>query len=468
MLGLRHLISSIRRVGSNAASHAVTDEKDLLGGALQDADLLIAFAAQSRRTIRPEKVKSLITASQNIRDARNESRPLSPDEASRFWIAYDELAVDMAPLSALSIRASRSINEKRFPASLSTPTAYNSLAAVAVFLVCLALQGFWVAGNELISRADLLEGQKSELQKRIEANSGLIRRAEQREGMASQRLCAIEDCEASPPPLTRTTAKREGAALLQAELAVLNSDLREKSIIGEELSQELTLLNTRSRPLEQLLTQWHERAKLVCDNFYLRFLCPVDSPKVSSPDEQQLEQEIKETRAKLKAARDDYDQARTDLRASSLRSFEKRLQLSTELRRLEEKKAGRDLDAFRSILVEVRITVANLGAYLIAMAMGILGALTFVLRNLSRQLSEYTYIPVPISVTIVRVCLGAIAGVFGSLLVPPEQSALKSLPPLFIPFVFGYGIEILFSLLDKIVMSFTTSDGPSVRQISKQ
>lgn len=68
--------------------------------------------------------------------------------------------------------------------------------------------------------------------------------------------------------------------------------------------------------------------------------------------------------------------------------------------------------------------------------------------------------PVSASVSIVRICLGAVAGVFGSLILPASDTGLKSLPPLFVPFVFGYGIEILFSLLDRLVKSFTQGEPP--------
>ena len=45
------------------------------------------------------------------------------------------------------------------------------------------------------------------------------------------------------------------------------------------------------------------------------------------------------------------------------------------------------------------------------------------------------------------------------MLAPGTEGALKGLPPLIVPFVFGYGIEILFSIMDRVVGSFTQQDG---------
>jgi hypothetical protein len=107
---------------------------------------------------------------------------------------------------------------------------------------------------------------------------------------------------------------------------------------------------------------------------------------------------------------------------------------------------------------EVRIILGNLASYIIPLAMGLLGALAFILQTFTSQLKEYSYEPIAVSGSVVRLCLGAIAGVFGGLAGPGSDAVLKGLPPLFIPFVFGYGIEILFSILNRIIQTFTQQD----------
>ncbi|MFN0099099.1 MAG: hypothetical protein ACKVS7_10525, partial [Gemmatimonadaceae bacterium] len=63
-----------------------------------------------------------------------------------------------------------------------------------------------------------------------------------------------------------------------------------------------------------------------------------------------------------------------------------------------------------------------------------------------------------LSAGVVRVCLGAIAGVFGSMALATSEPSISSLPPLVIPFVLGYGLEILFSFLDRVVGMFSQGD----------
>jgi hypothetical protein len=467
-LSVRRLVTRIAHAIHKRDHGAAINVADPLGGALGDADLLVAFAAQGRRNIKPDKVKALILAKADIEQARASSQRVTSAQLASFWIAYDDFAVDMTPLSAHSIRSSMAVNEKRFPASLLTPTAYNAALAVVVFFVCLALQGFWVAGKELIDRADSLERQKVELQRRIESNSGVLRRAENRESISRGKLCGVIQCDPDETLVDRQEKRRpdnqqkpdlDGLAVMKAELNLVRTEVAEKSMVDRELSQELTGLNDRSRPLEELLRKWHERARLVCDAWYLKFLCPVDNPKVGTVESSDLKDRLGQSRAQAEELNAEYERRKPE--RSVLTSLSERVKVlakQAEVRRLEQEMAARDADRFRSIVVEVRIIVANMGTYLIAMVMGLLGSLTFILRSLSQQLREHTYVPVSASISIVRICLGAIAGVFGTLLVPVGENTLKSLPPLFIPFVFGYGIEILFSLLDKMVRSFTQTD----------
>lgn len=436
---------------------------------MRDAVLLVAFAAQSCRSIKPEKVEALAEAVAKIAAARAAGITASPPDCAAFWIAYDELAVDMAPLSAQSIRSSININARRFPASLLTPTAYNAVLAVLVFFLCLALQGFWVAGKELVERADSLETQKVDLQQKMTRNSGALKRAIAREESIR---CSLIPCDDIPTVQAAVRNKADKVApsriaALEAERQLAHAEVSDKELIAQDLNEELAKLNDRSRPLESLLRKWHDRARVVCNNDYLKFLCPVDNPKEGSDDSVKLKSSILETRNKLDGLKEEYEKTRQGSLGQQISSRLSIITKQRELNKLEQELARLDADRFHSIVVEVRIIVANIGAYLIAMVMGLLGALTYILRALSHQLREHTYVPISVSASIVRICLGAIAGVFGSQLVPGTNASLMSLPPLFIPFVFGYGIEILFSLLDKVVRSFTQAEPVNSRLSSR-
>ncbi len=458
------------------------DLADPMGGALKDAELLVAFAAQSRRSIEPKKVLALTTAVAQAAQLRAAGGQPTAAERAAFWTAYDEFAVDIAPLSAHSIRASVRVNSRRFPLSLATPTAVNALLAIAVFYVCLSLQGFWVAGKEMIERAETLDKQKAELNLKLSRNDGETARIQNRIDQKRDHLCRLGDCawpRAGMNPASKPAADGATLAALRAEQALALGEYDEKFQVDRELSRDMRALSDRSRPLEVLMTQWHERARGVCDASLLgsrplTFVCPVEAIKA---------QDNRATlRSNIDALRDQLKQSRTARLNTTATSSQAQLgqerpppeaalyaramsrqspadwQAEQDLRALEQQLGSLDADHFGRVVVEARLIVANLGTYLIAMVMGLLGALTYILRTLSQQLRDHTYVPVSASLSVVRICLGAIAGVFGSLLVPVSETGLKSLPPLFIPFVFGYGIEILFSLLDKVVRSFTQAE----------
>lgn len=468
-LGGRRLIDWLGLGGH--ADNTPVRTADPLGGALDDAELLIAFAAQSRRNVKPEKVAALVNASTVIKTALAARMQPTAKELTDFWSGYDAFAVDMAPLSAHSIRASIRLNGLRFPASLFTPTAYNAALAVVVFLLCLALQGFWVGGDELLRRAGQLDQQKTELLQRQERNESALRRVTARQEEKGQRICEIAECDgyalalgAPPPRKARRESDQPLLTTLVAEFGAMRADVVEKEFAVQELAAEQTRLNEQARPLEQLLNGWYRRAQDVCGLNYLRYLCPVDRPKPSDNPVEALQKELAAARKALGEMRTSGAATSADsgFRAVDMRSLSAGPSTVNgqvrEINRLQSELRLRQGDSSRSIVMEVRIIAANLSAYLIAMVMGILGALTFILRTISVQLREHTYVPVSASISIVRICLGAIAGVFGSLLVPVSDVGMKSLPPLFVPFIFGYGIEILFSLLDKVVRSFTQGD----------
>jgi hypothetical protein len=471
---------------------AAIDGVDAVNSALEDARLLVAFAAQSRRGIKLDEVKDLFEAMEAVEAKRAAGLQPMAAELTKFWISYDKLAVVMAPLSARSIRASARLNGLRFPAAFFTSPSINAVGAVLVFYLCLVLQAFWVAGHDLITNAELLEKQKQSVIERRDSNNAALKRAEYKLQEKQRRLCGLSNCEDflnADGLLPERAIKAADQSLLSAlrnEAETLRNQVAEQNQADKELSGELFKLTEQSRPLEKLLSLWHDRATRVCKQPLLGMLCPVErpDPKDGKPDpckpaaaESKCAGHLPRANAdEIRRLSDDIEANKKDLESkreacrtipaggaahfgpcpgAGIAGWRALRDLDEKVRQLEADLRVKQADNFRSILVEVKLIAANSSAYLIAMAMGVLGALTFVLRTLSQQLRDHTYVPVSISIGVVRVVLGAIAGVFGSLLLPNGEASLKNLPPLFIPFVFGYGIEILFSLLDKVVRTFT-------------
>ena len=131
------LLARVRRWLPDQPGGAVT-LRDPIGGALRDAEILMAFAAQSRRSLKTEKTEALAKAIDKLVATGAGNTPVLALDSVAFWHAYDSLALDMAPLSAHSIRTSMHINGSRFPASLLTPIGINAFLAIGVFFICLA------------------------------------------------------------------------------------------------------------------------------------------------------------------------------------------------------------------------------------------------------------------------------------------------------------------------------------------
>ena len=433
----------------------VVDLEDPVRGALEDAQVLIAFAAQSRRSFKKEKIEALAAASQAVADQRDAGARPSAKELANFWNAYDDLSVDAAPASAQSIRASIAFGEMRFPQSLLSPTGINGFIALSAFVACISLQGFWGAGRELLNGADALEAEMLSQRVRIQDNEAARERQKERRAHLSKMLCpAADGCDPDiyPPDtrkklLTRLVAgaHRDDEARLLAEFRAVDSDFNDKAATVRELKTQLERIREKTERLTVAVVKWHTRSVKVCTVLF--GLCPIDPGDTAGPSLLAL------------ATPAGSPPGARPIRIASLDNQSSLAAISNEAGEPGTAPSGLALPSdFQNKLQQVRLIVANLGGYWIPMFMGLLGAMTFILRSLTIQLREFAYVPRSTSIGVIRICLGAVAGVFGALLAPTTEGALKGLPPLFIPFVFGYGIEILFSLMDNVVTSFTQGD----------
>ena len=438
----------------------VVDLEDPVRGALKDAQILIAFAAQSRHNFKKERIAALTSASQVVADRRKARKHPSATELAAFWNAYDDLSVEAAPASAQSIRASIAFGEMRFPQSLLSPTGINGFIALAAFVLCIALQGFWGAGRELLNDADALETELLSQRVRIQDNIAARNRQEERRDRLFKTLCPAQDqCDSDAYPvdahqkrLARSAGSvtRDDEPRLRSEFRAANSDYLDKAATVQELIAQFIRINEKSERLAVAVDKWHARSIGVCTILYK--LCPIEPG--DTVDSHRL----------ANTGPTDRQSGSRPIRIASLDSQSALAAISNKAGESGEASGGSaSPNEFQNKLQQIRLIVANLGGYWIPMFMGLLGAMTFILRALTIQLREFAYVPRSMSIGVIRICLGAVAGVFGALLAPTTEGALKGLPPLFIPFVFGYGIEILFSLMDNVVTSFTQGDTAGTR-----
>jgi len=112
---------------------------------------------------------------------------------------------------------------------------------------------------------------------------------------------------------------------------------------------------------------------------------------------------------------------------------------------------------YREIVFDARMLLKRLNVIVLPMLLGLLGAYSFVLRSISREIRARSFEEHSFLHHLVRLSLGALAGIAVGWVLKPEQiGLLSSVPAWVMAFVAGYGIELVFAFLDRIVSSFTS------------
>ena len=104
-----------------------------------------------------------------------------------------------------------------------------------------------------------------------------------------------------------------------------------------------------------------------------------------------------------------------------------------------------------------------LSGYLLPMLYGLLGACAFVLRKLSDEIDKLTYANDARVRYSLRLNIGLLAGLAVGWFIKPGtgEASLVSLSPLALAFVAGYGSDLFFVALDKIVQAFAPAPAAS-------
>jgi hypothetical protein len=116
-----------------------------------------------------------------------------------------------------------------------------------------------------------------------------------------------------------------------------------------------------------------------------------------------------------------------------------------------------------AIIVKSRQVLAVLQGYLLPLLYGWIGATAYVVRSLSREARERLYRRENDTAYTLRIFLGSLAGLaIGWFLKPEDVTGFNAISPFALAFAAGYSVDLLFTLLDKIVNAFSAPhDVPS-------
>jgi hypothetical protein len=109
-------------------------------------------------------------------------------------------------------------------------------------------------------------------------------------------------------------------------------------------------------------------------------------------------------------------------------------------------------------LATLEIVLDFLATYVLPALYGLLGACAFVLRQLSADIAELGFAnDLRVRYTL-RLNIGLLAGLAVGWFISPDQNAsvIANLSPLALAFVAGYGSDLLFAVLDRIVNAFSS------------
>ncbi|MEC5323859.1 hypothetical protein [Aurantimonas sp. A3-2-R12] len=122
--------------------------------------------------------------------------------------------------------------------------------------------------------------------------------------------------------------------------------------------------------------------------------------------------------------------------------------------RLRNEVIGGETEVADRIIWIAKVDQERMGGYIIPIIAAVLGSCVYILRRTSLGVYNYSISNVSMPLLILRLCVGAIAGVAIGWVYRNEIPEW-SLEPIALSFLVGYSVEILFSILDKITVTFS-------------
>ncbi len=483
--------------------------------AITDAQNLIAYTAIAGIEVDEKVLNTLILAK-----TKWEAGEWSTEFAVQFWEAFRKMNQLIKPSTVASVRARRlkpkhtgfrGFLQNQYGRSEASQTVTRfTIWTLGVLLIVLFFQIYWVVGNSLaIKLTELLENE-IELTNAINQENldhseievlFKLKEEEARDGQAGgsyefyfspdweretlQILAERQRLEDELEAL-RTQLERNSAILLRwsigwqwiviseeeipedPEIAAKRDELEEQIDRDEDLITDEDVrkeINLREDDLKELETKLEELDGQLVDIFNQSQL--LDAAENTGENESgtlqvnvTLEQKVREKEQLLS----EITEMKSWLGQNGLVEIIKtQRQTNLDLIKAEKAALARQLEReitkeqSRRVRLSTDFALVILQSYLLPVLYGLLGASVFVLRSITREISNVTFSEESNRSYLLRLALGTLAGLiigwFVFLL--PAQSVVGSISPLALAFLVGYNIEIVFSLMDRLIEVFT-------------
>jgi hypothetical protein len=426
-----------RTTDGEAAEPSSAAPGTTLRESLEDADILLWYTTREGKQISEKAIEDIVRAQSLLGTGER-----NPEVEAQFWVAFRELATAARPASIDSILATYSYphgnygrSGRRFLSDAAVTKKWYTYASIFV-LVCITLiQIYWFLGTTW--RTDL-ESNRAELNTIAASMREMIFKVEAgqyRQMLRNEPVVASSTDSHAPGNQTFGVVVTDGAGAEPAGL-----DIDDESRI--KLDYENAAL--RGQRVAYMLYGNYEMLKVW--DFVTNFLPKGDKQRWT---DRPPAQGVSEARFALPANGSEFEAP------ESIRRFLDELYNGAEFLKTQYV-ASLEVE---HALVNSKSMLATLSQYVLPLLYGLLGALAYILRTLSREIQNVTFTRGSEIRYSLRWPLGMLGGVtVGLFFDPGELSGLAVVTPLGLAFLAGYGVELLFTGLDRMVSAFT-NDG---------
>ena len=376
-------------------------ERTTLKDALADSDLMLAYAAHRGIDIDKDVVTKLVAAIEAGRVGC-----LTEQQELDFWLAHTTLSKVIRPVDSDSLRCAVSEG----PMSLADAAARRyRFKTIITLVLLLVFQIYWLIGATVVADID-------EIEKTMNPLAPVYAKA----------YYAWQEAESAVP-----RAIESGAA--QQEVDKLRSNAAALVLTREEAWAPLNVEQIKAKADFDVLTAWNTPNPL---RWWVGTLKPAAGPptsRVFAPNND--------------AAKEEPDLSNEEKTPFYLWVFTPETVKQTQT---------------------AKIALATLLKYILPILYGALGASAFIVRSLADRIKAITYTAESDVGYELRFYLGAVAGLSVAWFTAGEKGAdtagiLQSLSPLAIAFVAGFSVELLFSMLERVVAAFSvpTTNAPA-------
>ncbi|KAI5912160.1 hypothetical protein [Thauera sp. 2A1] len=173
------------------------------------------------------------------------------------------------------------------------------------------------------------------------------------------------------------------------------------------------------------------------------------------------EAELEKAQAELDRTKDELTQSEVTLKETDAEMIGLRNRLTTWIKPIcgmvgMAGACGSEDRPASTLVFDAQVIRDQLAQIMLPMLLGFLGAHTFVLRNMSLDISKRSFAPGSSIHHMIRLFLGAMAGIASGWMLKPETIGLLSSAPAWtLAFIAGYSVELVFSFMDRIVSAFS-------------